>query len=49
MKKANPDFGVGDIAKALGKKWEVCPNKPKFEAMAKKDKARYEAVSFDSL
>jgi len=42
VKAAHPSYGVGDIAKELGKKWEVCPNKPKYEAMAVKDKARYE-------
>ena len=36
-----PDYGVGDIAKELGKRWGVCTEKPKFEAMAVKDKARY--------
>lgn len=36
-----PDYGVGDIAKELGKRWGVCQEKPKFEAMAIKDKARY--------
>lgn len=37
-----PSYGVGDIAKEMGKRWEVCPNKPKFEAMAVRDKERYE-------
>jgi hypothetical protein len=37
-----PSYGVGDIAKELGKRWEVCQNRPKFEAMAAKDKLRYE-------
>ena len=44
MKAIHPGYGVGDIAKELGKRWEVCPNKPKFEAMAVKDKERYERV-----
>lgn len=39
-----PSYGVGDIAKELGKRWEVCPNKPKFDSLAAKDKQRYEQV-----
>jgi len=42
VKAIHPSYGVGDVAKELGKRWEVCPNKPKFEAMAVKDKERYE-------
>lgn len=42
VKKDHPDWGVGDIAKALGKKWEKCTTKPKYEQMATRDKARYE-------
>jgi len=42
VRAINPSYGVGDIAKELGKRWEVCPNRPKFEAMAAKDKQRYE-------
>lgn len=43
----NPEYGVGDIAKELGKKWSSAgPElKSKYEAMAEKDKARYERVS----
>jgi len=44
VKAIHPGYGVGDIAKELGKRWEVCPNKPKFEALAVKDKERYERV-----
>ena len=44
MKAANPSFSVGDIAKSLGKKWEACTNRAKFEAMAAKAKAQYEKV-----
>lgn len=42
----NPEFGVGDIAKELGKKWSDADpeTKSKYEAMAEKDKARYEKV-----
>lgn len=47
MKQANPEYGVGDIAKELGRKWsDVDPEvKSRYEAMAEKDKARYEKVS----
>lgn len=46
VKSLNPEYGVGDIAKELGKKWaDVDPSvKSKYEAMAEKDKARYERV-----
>ena len=40
-----PDYGVGDIAKELGKRWGVNTEKPRFEAMALKDKTRYAKVS----
>lgn len=44
VKANNPDYGVGDIAKELGRKWaDAEPHtKQKYEAMAEKDKARYE-------
>lgn len=42
VKAAHPSHSVGDIAKELGKRWETCSNKPKYEALAAKDKARYE-------
>lgn len=45
IRKEHPDWSVGDVAKELGKKWELCSNKPKFEELARKDKKRYEAVS----
>jgi hypothetical protein len=41
VKAKHPSYTVGEIAKELGKRWEVCPNKPKFEAIANKDKERY--------
>jgi len=42
----NPEYGVGDVAKELGKKWSDADItvKQKYEAMAEKDKARYERV-----
>lgn len=44
VKAANPEYGVGDIAKELGRRWADCTStmKQKYEAMAEKDKARYE-------
>uniref|UniRef100_A0A1L8DD76 Putative dorsal switch protein 1 n=1 Tax=Nyssomyia neivai TaxID=330878 RepID=A0A1L8DD76_9DIPT len=44
VKALNPEYGVGDIAKELGRKWsDADPEvKSKYEAMAEKDKARYE-------
>lgn len=44
VKGANPEYGVGDIAKELGRRWaDADPeSKAKYEAMAEKDKARYE-------
>lgn len=47
VKAVNPEYGVGDIAKELGKKWsDVEPTvKSKYEAMAENDKKRYERVS----
>jgi len=51
VKALNPEFGVGDIAKELGRKWsDVDPEvKQKYESMAERDKARYERVGFGIL
>lgn len=48
VKALNPEYGVGDIAKELGRKWSDCDAevKSKYEAMADKDKQRYEKVCF---
>lgn len=45
VKEANPSYGIGDIAKELGRMWERCPNKEKFEALARADKERYEKAN----
>lgn len=39
-----PDSTVGDVAKELGRRWNDCTEdqKSKYEALAAKDKARYE-------
>ena len=44
MKAANPDFGVGDIAKELGRRWAEASEevKAKFEAKAANDRVRYD-------
>ncbi|XP_044748399.1 high mobility group protein DSP1-like isoform X2 [Coccinella septempunctata] len=44
VKAQNPEYGVGDIAKELGRRWaDADPEtKGKFEALADKDKQRYE-------
>jgi len=44
IKDANPDFGVGDIAKELGKMWSECDEvtRSKYEEMAEKDRMRYD-------
>ncbi|XP_066998833.1 high mobility group-T protein [Anabrus simplex] len=44
VKAMNPEFGVGEIAKELGRRWSDCDPelKAKYEAMAEKDKARYD-------
>jgi hypothetical protein len=36
-----PSYGVGDVAKEMAKRWEACPNRAKYEALAAKDKERY--------
>lgn len=48
VKAVNPEYGVGDVAKELGKKWSDADItvKQKYEAMAEKDKARYERVCY---
>jgi len=38
-----PDYTVGEVAKELGKRWEVCDERERFDELAKKEKARYEA------
>lgn len=48
VKAQNPEYGVGDIAKELGRRWaDADPEaRAKYEALADKDKSRYEKVSF---
>ncbi|CAH0560218.1 unnamed protein product [Brassicogethes aeneus] len=44
VKAQNPEYGVGDIAKELGRRWaDADPElKSKYEQLAAKDKARYD-------
>jgi len=42
VRDLNPTWKVGDVAKELGKRWEKCGDKTKYEEEAKKDKERYE-------
>ena len=45
MRAIHPEYQVGDVAKELGKRWEVVGDKSKFEKLAAADRARYEKVS----
>lgn len=47
VKGQNPEATVGEVAKELGRRWNACTEdqKAKYEALALKDKARYEKVS----
>lgn len=44
VKETIPDSSVGEVAKELGRRWNECTDdqKSKYEALAAKDKARYE-------
>jgi len=42
VRTLHPEFGIGDIAKELGHRWEDCANKTKYERLAVDDKTRYE-------
>jgi high mobility group protein B1 len=44
VKASNPEYGIGDVAKVLGKMWSEASQdtKRKYEAMAERDKARYD-------
>lgn len=47
VKETMPDASVGEIAKELGRRWNDCTDdyKSKYEALAAKDKARYDKES----
>lgn len=40
--QANPDYGIGDVTKALEQKWQLQTNRSKYFNLAKTDKERYE-------
>ncbi|VEL26770.1 unnamed protein product [Protopolystoma xenopodis] len=42
IREEHPEWKVSDIAKELGRKWEECLNKLKYEQKAMSDKHRYE-------
>lgn len=44
VRAANPDFGVGDTAKELGRRWSEASAtaRAKYEALAEQDRARYD-------
>lgn len=45
LRVEQPGLSVAEVAKELGKRWETLPDRPKFEALASKDKERYEKVT----
>ncbi|TNN08017.1 High mobility group protein isoform 2 [Schistosoma japonicum] len=42
IRSEHPDWKVSDIAKELGRRWEECSDKEKYEQRAQNDKLRYE-------
>ncbi|THD27560.1 High mobility group protein DSP1 [Fasciola hepatica] len=42
VRSEHPEWKVGEIAKELGKRWEHCKNKSKYESQAQVEKQRYE-------
>ncbi|VDP91373.1 unnamed protein product [Echinostoma caproni] len=42
IRSEHPDWKVSDIAKELGRRWEECTDKEKYERHAQNDKLRYE-------
>lgn len=42
VKENNPEYKVADVAKELGRQWETCQDKAKYELLAQQDKQRYE-------
>ncbi|TPP59293.1 Dorsal switch protein 1 [Fasciola gigantica] len=42
VKELNPEYKVADVAKELGRQWETCQDKAKYELLAQQDKQRYE-------
>ncbi|CAH8545642.1 unnamed protein product [Heterobilharzia americana] len=42
IRSEHPDWKVSDIAKELGRRWEECTDKERYERRAQNDKLRYE-------
>ncbi|PAA58906.1 hypothetical protein BOX15_Mlig025073g1, partial [Macrostomum lignano] len=42
VRASNPDWRVSEVAKELGRRWEACKNRPRYEQQAARDKLRYE-------
>ncbi|KAL3320338.1 High mobility group [Cichlidogyrus casuarinus] len=42
IREDHPDWRVSEVAKELGKRWEDCQDKTKYEAQAQADRQRYE-------
>ncbi|ESP01822.1 hypothetical protein LOTGIDRAFT_200052 [Lottia gigantea] len=42
VKAIYPNYTIGEVAKELGKRWEHCGEKKRFEEMTEKDKVRYQ-------
>ncbi|PAA54321.1 hypothetical protein BOX15_Mlig030660g2 [Macrostomum lignano] len=42
IRDEHPDWRVSEVAKELGRMWEACTDRPKYEAAAVRDKQRYE-------
>lgn len=51
VRGANPDFSVGEVAKELARRWgEISPSlKMKYDALAQKDRQRYDKAKKDYL
>ncbi|PAA65504.1 hypothetical protein BOX15_Mlig020067g1, partial [Macrostomum lignano] len=42
VQAANPTWRVGDVAKEMGRRWENCTSKKKYEEKVARDRQRYE-------
>jgi len=39
-----PDYSVTEVAKELGRRWELCTDKQRYETVAARDQLRYRQV-----
>ena len=44
MKAKFPNLAASEVAKEMGKRWEACEDRAKYEKLALKDKERYAKV-----